>query len=47
MDWTQFELRDLFRIRDCYYTLNQYGLIEDDVLLSIANELERRARCMI
>lgn len=47
VDWSEFTLKELFRIRDCYYLLNQYGLIEEDTLLSVAKELERRARCMI
>jgi hypothetical protein len=41
-DFSDYELRDLFRIRDCWEMLKEYGLENEDGLSEVNRELERR-----
>lgn len=42
-DFRQYNLRDMFRIRDCLETLDEYGLGNPEMLIEVKHEIGRRA----
>ena len=41
-DFSVYELRDLFKIRDAMAILDDYGLANDDMYAEVRAELKRR-----
>jgi hypothetical protein len=41
-DFSDYEIEDLFKIRDALQALQKYGLVDEDMLFCVTQEIQRR-----